>query len=45
MIEKFSDDEVENLNRGGHDPIKVYNAYRLAYENKTKPTVILAFYY
>ena len=43
MIEKFSDDEVENLNRGGHDPIKVYNAYRLAYENKTKPTVILAF--
>ena len=43
MIEKFSDVEVENLNRGGHDPIKVYNAYRLAYENKTKPTVILAF--
>ena len=43
MVESMSDDEVERLNRGGHDPLKVYNAYRLAYENKVKPTVILAF--
>lgn len=43
MVKSMSDDEVERLNRGGHDPLKVYNAYRLAYENKVKPTVILAF--
>ena len=39
----MSDEEVENLNRGGHDPIKVFNAYKQAYEEKNKPTVILAF--
>ena len=39
----MSDDEIEQLNRGGHDPGKVYNAYKAAYECKDKPTVILAF--
>ncbi len=39
----MSDEEIENLNRGGHDPLKVFNAYKSAYECKDKPTVILAF--
>ena len=43
MINSWTDQEVENLNRGGHDPIKIYNAYRNAYEEKHRPTVILAF--
>ena len=43
MIDSLSDKEVEDLNRGGHDPTKIYNAYRLAYEEKDRPTVILAF--
>ena len=43
MVEDMSDEQVEQLNRGGHDPVKVFNAYRLAYEDKQKPTVILAF--
>ena len=43
MVEKFTDEEIEDLNRGGHDPKKVYNAYRQAYLEKERPTVILAF--
>ena len=43
LVENMTDDEIEELNRGGHDPIKVYNAYKSAYECKDKPTVILAF--
>ena len=43
MIDSLNDKEVEDLNRGGHDPTKIYNAYRLAYQEKEKPTVILAF--
>ena len=43
LVENMSDDEIEQLNRGGHDPVKVYNAYKSAYECKDKPTVILAF--
>ena len=35
--------KLKNLNRGGHDPQKVYNAYKSAYECTDKPTVILAF--
>ena len=27
MVDALSDEEIENLNRGGHDPTKVYNAY------------------
>ena len=30
------------LNRGGHDPVKVYAAYKRAVETKGRPTVILA---
>ena len=39
----MTDEEIEELNRGGHDPLKIYNAYKKAYEVKDKPTVILAF--
>ena len=43
LVEHMSDTEIEELNRGGHDPIKVYNAYKKAVETKGQPTVILAF--
>ena len=43
LVEDMTDDEIENLNRGGHDPLKVFNAYNSAYECTDKPTVILAF--
>ena len=38
----MSDDEIENLNRGGHDPHKVYAAYTAAMQHTGSPTVILA---
>jgi pyruvate dehydrogenase E1 component len=42
MVEHLSDEELVKLRRGGHDPQKVFNAYREAVENKGTPTVILA---
>ncbi|RUR16013.1 pyruvate dehydrogenase (acetyl-transferring), homodimeric type [Legionella sp. km535] len=42
MVENLSDDEIWRLNRGGHDPQKVYAAYAQAVEHKGTPTVILA---
>ncbi|HYL73821.1 MAG TPA: pyruvate dehydrogenase (acetyl-transferring), homodimeric type [Bryobacteraceae bacterium] len=42
LVEHMSDEEVGNLRRGGHDPQKVYNAYKRAVEHKGGPTVILA---
>lgn len=42
MVEDLSDDELVKLRRGGHDPQKVYNAYKFATEYKGAPTVILA---
>ncbi|HEX2897047.1 MAG TPA: pyruvate dehydrogenase (acetyl-transferring), homodimeric type [candidate division Zixibacteria bacterium] len=42
MVENFSDEELFKLNRGGHDPEKVYAAYKSAVEHEGKPTVILA---
>ncbi|CDZ79144.1 Pyruvate dehydrogenase E1 component [Legionella massiliensis] len=42
MVESMSDDEIWRLNRGGHDPQKVYAAYAQAVEHKGSPTVILA---
>jgi pyruvate dehydrogenase E1 component len=38
----MSDEEVWNLNRGGHDPVKVYAAYQAAVNHTGQPTVILA---
>ena len=42
LVEQMSDDELWALRRGGHDPVKVYNAYKRAVEHKGQPTVILA---
>jgi pyruvate dehydrogenase E1 component len=42
MVADLSDDDVWNLNRGGHDPYKVYAAYKAASEFAGGPTVILA---
>jgi len=42
MVANMSDDDIWRLNRGGHDPHKVFNAYRVAVEHKGQPTVILA---
>jgi pyruvate dehydrogenase E1 component len=42
MVEHMSDEEVWALNRGGHDPQKVYAAYAAASQHSGQPTVILA---
>jgi len=42
MVKHLSDDQLKKLSLGGHDPIKVYNAYKAAMEHKGAPTVILA---
>ena len=42
LIEGWTDDDLAKLNRGGHDPIKVYSAFKQATEHKGQPTVILA---
>ena len=42
MVANMTDSDIKNLNRGGHDPQKVYAAYAAAMETTGKPTVILA---
>jgi len=42
MVKHLSDDQLKKMTLGGHDPIKVYNAYKAAVEHKGAPTVILA---
>jgi pyruvate dehydrogenase E1 component len=42
MVADMSDDEIWRLNRGGHDPLKVYSAYQSATRHKGQPTIILA---
>ncbi len=42
MVEHLSDTQLQRLNRGGHDPEKVYAAYHAAVNHKGSPTVILA---
>ena len=42
LVEHMSDDDVYRLNRGGHDPFKVYAAYDAAVKHTGRPTVILA---
>ncbi|NJK86800.1 MAG: pyruvate dehydrogenase (acetyl-transferring), homodimeric type [Bacteroidales bacterium] len=42
MVEECSDEQLEKLNLGGHDPVKVYNAYKAAVEYKGSPSIILA---
>jgi pyruvate dehydrogenase E1 component len=42
MVSSYSDDQISKLRRGGHDPAKVYAAYKAAVAHKGGPTVILA---
>jgi pyruvate dehydrogenase E1 component len=42
LVKDLSDDDIMRLNRGGHDPYKVYAAYSQAVESTEQPTVILA---
>jgi pyruvate dehydrogenase E1 component len=42
IAKHYSDAQLEKLSRGGHDPVKVYTAYKAAVEHKGSPTVILA---
>ena len=42
MVSNMSDEDIWRLNRGGHDPHKVYAAYAVAARHRGQPTVILA---
>ncbi|MDX6556652.1 MAG: pyruvate dehydrogenase component [Miltoncostaeaceae bacterium] len=42
MVEHMTDEEVWALNRGGHDPNKLYAAYQAAVTHRGQPTVVLA---
>ncbi len=42
MVASWSDDDIWRLNRGGHDPHKVYAAFHTAVNHQGQPTVILA---
>jgi pyruvate dehydrogenase E1 component len=42
LVKDMTDDQIYALHRGGHDPAKVYNAYKRAVEHTGGPTVILA---
>ncbi len=42
MVRTYSDEQLRKLRRGGHDPEKVYAAYKAAVEHTGSPTVILA---
>ena len=42
MVSGMSDEDIWRLNRGGHDPHKIYAAYAAAAKHKGQPTVILA---
>jgi len=42
LVEHMSDEQIDHLRRGGHDPDKVFAAYQAAINHKDQPTVILA---
>src|SRR5678816_4865649 len=42
LVRHLSDDDLKKLKMGGHDPVKVFNAYHAAVNHKGGPTVILA---
>jgi pyruvate dehydrogenase E1 component len=42
IVAHLSDDDIDRLRRGGHDPVKIYAAYYAAVNYKGRPTVILA---
>jgi pyruvate dehydrogenase E1 component len=42
LVEHLSDEQLRKLSRGGHDPEKIYAAYKSAVEHTGSPTVVLA---
>jgi pyruvate dehydrogenase E1 component len=42
MVEHYTDEQLQKMKRGGHDPEKVYAAYKAAVDHVGSPTVILA---
>ncbi|CUS36119.1 pyruvate dehydrogenase, decarboxylase component E1, thiamin-binding [Candidatus Nitrospira nitrosa] len=42
LVENYSDEQIHKMLRGGHDPRKLYTAYKAAVEHTGQPTVILA---
>jgi pyruvate dehydrogenase E1 component len=42
IVAHLSDEDIDRLRRGGHDPVKIYAAYHAAVNYKGRPTVILA---
>jgi len=42
LVSHLSDDDIDRLRRGGHDPVKIYAAYHAAVRHQGRPTVILA---
>ncbi|MBL4885349.1 MAG: pyruvate dehydrogenase (acetyl-transferring), homodimeric type [Planctomycetaceae bacterium] len=42
MVDHLSDEQLQKMRRGGHDPVKVHAAYRAAVDHEGSPTVILA---
>ncbi|MGE5526366.1 MAG: alpha-ketoglutarate dehydrogenase [Rhodospirillaceae bacterium] len=42
IVAHMSDEDIDRLRRGGHDPVKIYAAYHAAFHHRGEPTVILA---
>ncbi len=42
LVAHLSDDDIDRLRRGGHDPVKIYSAYHAAVSHRGRPSVILA---
>jgi pyruvate dehydrogenase E1 component len=42
LVAHMSDEDIDRLKRGGHDPVKIYAAYHAAVNHRGRPTVILA---
>ncbi len=42
LVEHITDEKLGKMRTGGHDPVKMYAAYKEAQENRGSPTVILA---
>ena len=42
LVADMSDDDIDRLKRGGHDPVKIHAAYHAAAKHEGRPTVILA---
>jgi len=42
IVAHMSDEDIDRLRRGGHDPVKIYAAYHAASRHRGQPTVILA---